>query len=62
MEIDNFLDMTQKLPEALSDPKVLEFSATCGMLELSTARMEASGLNAAFQAEGVMDRVLAPAE
>lgn len=62
VEITSFTDMTVKMPDTLADPKTLELSSSCGMIALGTNRMEASGLNAAFQAEGVMDRVLAPAE
>lgn len=61
-EISSFTDLTEKMPDVLADPTVLEFSSICGMIALGTDRMEASGLNAAFQAEGVMERVIAPAE
>ena len=61
-DFDSFTDLTTKMPDTLADPVALELSSSCGMIGLGTARMEASGLNAAFQADGVMDRVLAPAE
>ncbi len=61
-EITTFTELTTKMPDVLADPKTLEFSSTCGMIGLGTERMEASGLNAAFQADGVMERVLAPAQ
>jgi hypothetical protein len=61
-ELNSFTELTTKMPDVLADPKALEFSSSCGMIALSTARMEASGLNTAFQADGVMERVLAPAE
>lgn len=61
-QIMTFSDLTEKMPDVLSDPVALELSSTCGMITLGTARMQASGLNEAFAAEGVMERVLAPAE
>lgn len=62
VEITKFTDLTEQMPDALIDPVVLEASSTCGMIELGTQRMNDSGLTDAFQADGVMDRVLAPAE
>lgn len=61
-EIVTFSDLTEKMPDVLSDPVALELSSTCGMISLGTARMEASGLHEAFAADGVMERVLAPAK
>lgn len=62
VEIETFTDLTSKMPDALADPKTLEFSSSCGMIALGTTRMEASGLNEAFQDPTVMERVLAPAQ
>lgn len=60
--IVNFTDMTTQMPEALATNVVLELSQACGMIALGTDRMAASGLNIAFAKEGVMAKVLAPAE
>ena len=62
VEIATFRDLTQKMPDVLAEPVALELSSTCGMIALGTARMEDSGLTAAFAEDGVMERVLAPAE
>lgn len=61
-EIRDFTDMTTLMPDALSTNVVLGLSNSCGMIALGTQRMAASGLNDAFAQEGVMEKVLAPAE
>ena len=61
-EIVNFTDLTEKMPAALASDIVLELSQVCGMIALGAEKMAASGLNEAFAAEGVLDKVLAPAE
>lgn len=61
-EIVNFTDLTTLMPDALATDVVLDLSSACGTISLGSERMAASGLNEAFQAEGVMAKVLAPAE
>lgn len=61
-EIVNFTDMTTQMPAALSSNVVLGLSNSCGMIRIGTERMAASGLNDAFAQDGVMQKVLAPAE
>jgi hypothetical protein len=61
-EITNFTDLTSKMPEELSTGTVLALSDSCGTIAIGTARMAESGMNEAFAKEGVMERVLAPAQ
>lgn len=61
-EIVNFTDLTTLMPDALATDVVLDLSSVCGTISLGSERMAASGLTRAFQAEGVMAKVLAPAE
>jgi hypothetical protein len=61
-DIVKFTDLTTKMPDALATDVVLTLSSSCGMVKIGSERMAASGLNEAFAKEGVMARVLAPAE
>lgn len=61
-EIVNFADLTTQMPDAMATDVVLDLSSACGTIKIGTERMQASGLTEAFQQEGVMAKVLAPAE
>ena len=61
-KIVNFTDLTTLMPDALATDIVLDLSTACGTISLGSERMAASGLNDAFQQEGVMAKVLAPAQ
>lgn len=58
----NFTDITTQMPPTLAANIVLELSQVCGMIAVGSEKMAVSGLTEAFAKEGVLARVMAPAE